>query len=299
MELRQNMSSFYSGKVILSGEHAVVFGQTAILASLNLGIKATIKEGHLDDEQKQDQYLQHLISLFSELISQKNLTFSLKIESDLPQKSGLGSSAAFAAAVLSELSKFYNYSLNSDRLYNLVLRAENFIHGQSSGADPAIVVYGGLIAFSQGKIKPIKNTKLSKETFFLIDSGAASESTGEMIKAVATRENSQAIAEQIGLLSKQLLRDLKNNSFNPELLDENQLLLQKLGVVGQAASQVINQLQASGANCKITGAGGLKTGSGYILAHHKQMEKLTETLQIMGLPYFKAHLGEKTNEEKN
>ena len=293
------MSSFYSGKVILSGEHAVVFGQSAILASLSQGIKATIKEGCLDEAQKQDRYLKHLISLFSELIGEKNLKFSLKIESSLPQKSGLGSSAAFAATVLSELAKFYNYSLNHDRLCNLVLKAENFIHGQSSGADPAIVIHGGLIAFSQGKIQPIKNTKLSKESFFLIDSGAASESTGEMIEMVANQKDSREIAEQIGLLSQQMLRDLQKNAFNPKLLDENQILLEKLGVVGQSALQIISQLQAAGANCKITGAGGLKTGSGYILAHHKQVEKLTETLQIMGLSYFEAHLGEKTNEEKN
>ena len=239
------MSSYYSGKVILSGEHSVVFGQPAILTSLNLGVRATIKEGYLSEEQQQDQYLQHLISLFLRVVGKKNLKFALKIESNLPPKSGLGSSAAFAAAILSELARFYNYSLNRDRLYNLVLRAENFIHGQSSGADPAIVVYGGLVIFRQGKIAAINNTKLSQKTFFLINSGPASESTGEMIAKVADNKSSQSIVEQIGLVSEQLIRDLKNNAFDPKLFDDNQLLLQELGVVGQVAQQIISQLQST------------------------------------------------------
>ncbi len=289
------MSSFYSGKVILTGEHSVVYGHTAILANLNLGITCTVKEGALSQDQNQDQdqdqYLQRILQIFYQHAQLPQMPLAIEIDSNLPVKSGLGSSAAFAAAVFSELFKFHNYSLNSDRLYNLVLEAENFIHTKSSGADPAIVVYGGLIAFSQGKIKPISNKALINQSFFLISSGEASESTGEMVQKVAAESNYQETLQKIGSLSQEMLHDLQNGVFNPELLEENQNLLGQIGVVGQKAQEIIRQLREKGAFCKITGAGGVKTGSGYILAWHKDPQKMKANLAKLGLEYFQTQLG--------
>jgi len=285
------MSSFYSGKVILTGEHSVVYGHTAILASLNLGITCAIKEGILSEEQKQDQYLQHILEIFYKHAQLPKMSVAIEIESNLPQKSGLGSSAAFAAAVFSELFKFHNYSLNADRLYNLVLEAENFIHTKSSGADPAIVVYGGLIAFSQGKVEQISNKAFTNQSFFLINSGEASETTGEMVQKVANEPNNQKTLQKIGNLSQKMLNDLQSGVFNPKLMDENQNLLEQIGVVGQKAQGIIQELQNRGAFCKITGAGGVKTGSGYILAWHEDPQKFKINLQKMGLEFFQTQLG--------
>lgn len=287
------MSSFYSGKVILTGEHSVVYGHTAILANLNLGITCTVKEGALsqDQNQDQDQYLQHILQIFYQHAQLPQMSLAIEIDSNLPVKSGLGSSAAFAAAVFSELFKFHNYSLNADRLYNLVLEAENFIHGRSSGADPSIVVYGGLIAFNQGKVEQISNKALINQSFFLINSGEANESTGEMVKKVATESNNQETLQKIGSLSQEMLHDLQIGVFKPELLDKNQNLLEQIGVVGQKAQDIIRQLRKKGAFCKITGAGGVKTGSGYILAWHEDPQKFRKNLEKMDLDFFQTQLG--------
>ncbi len=287
------MSSFYSGKVILTGEHSVVYGHTAILASLNMGISCKVKEGFLSKEQKQDRYLQHILEIFAKhtQFPLSKINVSIQIESNLLEKSGLGSSAAFAAAVFSELFKFHNYSLNEDRLYNLVLEAENFIHGHSSGADPSIVVYGGLIAFSQGKVESISNKTLMNEHFFLINSGEASESTGEMVQKVADKPNNQAILQKIGILSQRMLENLNSGVFNPSLLNENQILLEQIGVVGLKAQEIIQKLKNYGAFCKITGAGGVKTGSGYILAWHEDPQEFKVNLEKMGLDFFQTQIG--------
>ncbi|AKM81032.1 MAG: Mevalonate kinase [Candidatus Pacebacteria bacterium GW2011_GWF2_38_9] len=285
------MSSFYSGKVILSGEHSVVYGYQAVLASLDLGISCIAKEGSLSHEQKSDLYLQHILEMFSKLAQIKEIQLALKIKSNLPQKSGLGSSAAFAAAVFSELADFYNYSLNQDRLYKLVLEAENFIHGRSSGADPAIVVYGGLIAFSQGKVEHLPDLALAKKSFFLIDSGIADESTGEMVAKVAANKSSRPFIDEIGGISQKMIVDLKNSFFNPQLLNENQALLEEIGIIADSVKDTIRQLQKLGAFCKITGAGGLKSGSGFILAFHQNEANFEQNLKNMGLSFFKTQLG--------
>lgn len=283
----------YKGKVILTGEHSVVHGFPAILASLDLGVSAVVKPGLLNDQQKNDQYLQHILQIFAKLAAIKEFKISLKVTSDLPAKSGLGSSAAFAAAIFRELASFYNYSLDSDQLYNLVLEAEAFVHGKSSGADPSIVVYGGLLAFKRGKIKQIPSSVLTDHSFFLIDSGEAKESTGEMVTKVASEAKNQAILQQIGDLSQKMISDLENNRFNPSLFNENELLLEELGVVGAKAKKMIKKLNNLGAFCKITGAGGVKAGSGYVLSFHEDSQKFEENLQTMGFSFFKTQLGAK------
>lgn len=294
------MPSFYKGKIILTGEHSVVAGHSAILANIDLGISAHATTGLLNDQQQQDHYLQHILQIFVKFADVNKLDVikaqdvnkvQLEFDSKLPTKSGLGSSAAFAAATLTELANFYSYPLDEAQLHELVWQAENFIHGQSSGADPAIVVYGGLIAFKKGQVQRLSSTALIDKQFFLIDSGEASESTGEMVALVASQSVNQMILQEIGQLSQKMLINLKRGAFLPQLLNDNQLLLEQIGVVGAKARAIIADLQQTGACCKITGAGGVKTGSGYILAFHEDVSYFTKQLQTKGLSFFTTHLG--------
>ncbi len=280
------------GKVILSGEHSVVYSQPAILASIGLGITVRIEEGVLTQAQRQDPYLQRLLEIFADFsaLPVAQLQFGLTVQADLPQKSGLGSSAAFAAALLQAVAAFYQVEMSQEQLYQLVVTAENFVHGRSSGADPAIVVHGGALTFTQGKVEGLAAATLREETFFLIDSGAASESTGEMVARVAAAKQPALIA-RMGKLTRQFAAELRNNFFQPHWLSDNQLLLEELGVVGASAQAMIDQLRAWGADCKITGAGGVATGSGYILAHHPNSMTLHTQLQNSGWRFVATHLG--------
>lgn len=280
------MSSFYPGKVILTGEHSVVFGWPAVLASLSRGITATVKEGQLTLEQQNDVYLQKIISIFQNFTSKAKLNFALEISSNLPAQSGLGSSAAFAAATISALADFYQQKIDREQLYQLVWQAENFVHGRSSGADPSIVVRGGLQVFQNGQARQVIAPNLAREEFFLIDSGLAVESTGEMLRQVASLPKHLDLISQIGAVSEKMIDDLERNSFRPEIINENQKLLENLGVVGKTATSIIKKLQKFGAFAKITGAGGLKEGSGYILAWHEDPQAFIQFLKQAKLTFF-------------
>lgn len=286
-------TSFFPGKVILTGEHSVVYGNLAILASLDLGKSCRVSVGELSLKQKNDAYLQHLLQIAARILGKKDLTLALEINSTLPTKSGLGSSAALAAAVLWAASNFFGRELTKAELYQLVLEAENFIHGRSSGADPSIVVYGGLLVFQSGKITQLKTDILSKHAFFLINSGAASESTGEMVNLVKRQVNFQQIVKQIAALSLNMFENLQKGRFKPELLSQNQILLEELGVVGTVAREIIAKLQTLGARAKITGAGGVKSGSGYILATHHDPAFFVRQLNSMKLDFFEVKLGQR------
>ncbi len=290
--MSKTSTAFFSGKVILTGEHSVVFGHLALLASLDLGVRASVSAGELSLEQRSDAYLQHLLQLAARVLGRKDLAVAIKIDSTLPVKSGLGSSAALAAALLQAVMNFFGRELTKAELYQLVLEAENFIHGSSSGADPAIVVYGGLLAFQGGESTPLQAAILTEQKFFLINSGAASESTGEMVTLVKNNPKAPATIAKIAELSLKMHEDLQKGRWQPQLFDQNQALLEELGVVGEAAKKIIVKLQAIGAHCKITGAGGVAAGSGYILATHSDSHFLSNQLQVQGLDFFGASLGE-------
>lgn len=276
------MNSFYPGKVILTGEHSVVYGQPALLATIELGVSCQVESGRLANELRQDAYLQQILHICArELGLQQRLAdeLQLTLRSNLPTQAGLGSSAAFAAAVIAAVMAHYGQVLVPAALYKLVFEAEQFVHGRSSGADPSIVVHGGCLRFQQGQATPIDSQLLAQHTFALLDSGTASESTGELVTLAAAHPQREALVKALGQLSQKFIQELQQGRLEAALLRENQALLSQLGVVGQAALSMIEELQRRNLTVKITGAGGVRTGSGYLLVYHPDPQFLAAQIQ--------------------
>ena len=214
------------------------------------------------------------------------LSIDSKIE--IPIKSGMGSSAAYAHSALLALLTYFKLTVTKEETYLFVFECEKYIHGTPSGIDPFSVVYGGVYSFQ----KELKTGEIIKEKlelpkeyiFLLIDSGQASESTGEMVKKVSDdykrNKKTQVILKDIGLISQKIKKELQLGTFSGELLDENQKLLEEIGVVGITAKQKVSLLRKNVAHVKITGAGGIKTGSGLLLVYVENLEKLDEIKTI-------------------
>lgn len=286
--------SFYPGKVIITGEHSVVYGHKALLSALSLGVTCDAESGlELVNHAIADPYLKHILQLCSRELEVRDIetTLVLKITSTLPAKSGLGSSAAVAAAVITAVFEYYGRHLSSAKLYPLVLEAEQYVHGRSSGADPSIVVHGGSLLFQQGVATPLESDFLAKQTFALVDSGAATESTGEMVAVVAHHPEREALIVAIGAVSEAIVSQLQQGKYPVSLIRENHLLLARLGVVGAAAQDIIEQLWRMGIVAKITGAGGKTSGSGFILAWHEDSVFLREQVNRLGVSTIITQLG--------
>jgi mevalonate kinase len=276
--------SFVLGKVILAGEHAVVYGKMALAASISLGVKVSIDLG---EKIEKNEIVKKAIE-----VAGGDDTISVKIESNLPIGSGLGSSAAVAAAVITAVRDYLNKPIEKGELFQLTMECEKIAHGNASGIDPATVVYGGLLAYTKGQ--PFERLVIQTPLkLLLVYSGKPTESTKEMVELVAAKPENTKLINEIEVVVKQVRERLISGEGVANLLNENGLLLEKLGVVGQQAKMLSNELRVIGGSVKISGAGGVKTGSGMMIVIHDDLTKIKKFLDNRQISYFETTIGEK------
>jgi mevalonate kinase len=284
---------FSSGKIILSGEHSVVYGEPALISAIDLGIEASVSGRGRG--QKKSKYLKQIFKIFEKEFGGREIDkISISINSSLSQKSGLGSSAAFAHAVFLCLLDYFDIKLSKEEIFRLVLEAENYIHGTSSGVDPAAVVFGGVQVFKNNEERKAFERKQLKNNlkleFILIDSGKALESTGDMVSLVRSNLESKKIIKQMGKVTREFIESIAEDEFDYSLISKNQRLLEDLGVVGEKAKKLVKEIEGLGGFAKITGAGGIKKGSGWLLVHHPDENKLANFIKENSLKSHKISI---------
>lgn len=294
------ISAQSKGKVIISGEHSVVYGQPALVGGLKLFREVVLREPK-KRVIAQSEIIGNIFTIFENKYGKKVENLEVLDLGKLPVGSGLGSSAAFAHAVFLSLLKHFNIEANKEDLYQLVQESEKFCHGNPSGVDATAVVYGGLVEFVKGvgqnTINQLnyENSSLNKTNFYLIDSGRPLETTREMVEMVSERlkENAQLleVIEKMGQVTKRLIEKVKEQTFDTEAIRENQRLLEQLGVVGEKAKQIINQIEEIGAVAKITGAGGVSDGSGMILVYSADHDRISDLIKKNNWKSYQIQIG--------
>lgn len=259
------------GKIILSGEHAVVYGYPALLSAVNKSL----------------------------IINEK-----LEITSDIPIGSGMGSSASYSVALTAMKMKLKTGRINKNKVYEEAYLLEKKFHGNSSGADPAICTYGGYLYFRKesekiktfSKIKPKRNLPDT----FLYNTGKPIETTGEMVEMVGKiyKENPQSminIFTNIEKITRSFLKYLtgEENADIKELIKDNEKLLEELDVVSENTKLIIRRMEKIGGAAKVTGAGGKKEASGLLLIYHPDNDKLKNYIEKEKLNLMEIKLGEK------
>ena len=306
------------GKIILAGEHAVVYGKPALVASVDKRLMVKIrqrKDGkikifscHPPDQIKEaiKKFQDNLVNLTCDRLSSlPNLAgLEIKVESEIPVKLGMGSSAAVAVAMvgglLSFVKKIKKFSPQDKELINqIAYEVEKKAHGHPSGVDNTISCFGGILWFKKGKtFKKIKIKNLPK--FVLLNSGQAKETTGEMVryikKKIENRRKKKEIFEsfaQIEKETKRLVASLKENNKEKMMraIKACERSLENLGVVGEFAQKVVRRVENLGGVAKICGAGGIKKGSGVLLCYHQKAEKIFALAKRLNLEAFEVKLG--------
>ncbi|MCY4380863.1 MAG: mevalonate kinase [Proteobacteria bacterium] len=286
---RRSLSVSY-GKVILCGEHGVVYGAKALgmpindlkmntTVSLSSSSHHQIKINSSDLSEELTPSLNHAWQLllaymkspqhdsYQDHPSKHQPTFKLEINSEIPLGAGLGASAALCVSMIGSLSAIAGLTIANTTLISLANELEKRFHGTPSGLDVSILTYNSLISFTKNK-SPVA---IQKPGFFhlaLIDCGVRSP-TKMMCHLVAQKmtdaTNKGDIIRRFNqchdLMHQAIMT--KNIKLMKTAIEKSCLILRELSVVSHILEQTMTTVRQLGATaCKPTGSG----GAGFILA---------------------------------
>lgn len=297
------------GKVIISGEHSIVYGQPALLAAIDKRCWITVqksKSGQLkiSDRMTNDLRLARLgVKEACQVLSVDKSQLDIVINNQVPLASGLGSSAALSVSLTAGIWRFFNPEEKLDKtlINQIAFRIEKYQHGNPSGGDNAVCTYGGWLTFQKkNENREFKSLDLdqSPPEFLLVDTGRPVETTGQMVAAVRqkyqiSKTKYQKIFKKIGQVTEEIIKCFKKRKLKEfkSLIIRNQRLLEELGVVGKKAKVIIQLIEIWGGAAKVCGAGGVKRGSGFALAYSDNLNLLAEKLRDKKIEFIKVKLG--------
>lgn len=289
------------GKIILFGEHAVVFGEPAIAVAIDLETKVDVVPdehlpGHEVNGEPLDTYKHLFIEKAVELLWENagNTTpLNIKTNSRLPSAAGLGSSAALSTATCASLLHL-NEQFSEKRLARVAYETEWLGQDrQGSPIDTSASAHGQAIYVSSEKEDNhlwtlrrgddawhVHHQPLERMSFVIAHSGEKGK-TGEVVSKVKMyherSEVTQKIIEDIGETTVNGREALKQGDLARvgELMDEAHELLGMLGVSTSRLDELCRAAREHAHGAKLTGAG----GGGCIIALTDEPEACRQALQ--------------------
>ncbi|VUT26211.1 MAG: Mevalonate kinase [Candidatus Methanolliviera sp. GoM_asphalt] len=271
------------GKVILFGEHAVVYGKPAIAAAITkrIYVKSRLIDSgsgiQISSKGKTESTIEYVKRAIELVIGTKRMKkakhgqgIEITIDSELPVGGGLGSSAALSVATIKSVSTLFGIDLEKEEIARLGKEVESKVQGASSGIDPFVSTYGGAIYYKDGRFSKCRQqiNPFSGHGSIIIGYTGSPSSTKNMIANVShLREKYPKIIDRIfdaiGDISERAKIILEEDNLNENenelgsLMNLNNGLLESLGVSSFSLSNLVNASLLAGAlGAKITGAGG-------------------------------------------
>jgi len=310
-------------KIILFGEHFVVYGEPAIVLaidkrarasaevrtdqriyinSVDLGLSGFFMEERFQPERGGEEARTKLepIKIAAQRVldfSKKEVGVGIEVESSIPVAAGLGSSAAVAAAVVVAVSRLLDVKLSREEVFSFAYEAERFVHGTPSGIDPAISTYGGVLLFR--KDRGFKSLNVEGDIPLVVGDTGMERSTGEQVAMVRERwKQFPSIIDHViktgGEVALKAAKALEAGDLNAlgELMNINHALLCAVGVSNEPLERLVySARKAEALGAKLTGAGG--GGCMVALCLPEKLEEVAEAIQRAGGTAFIAR---KTNE---
>lgn len=286
------IKAFAPGKIILFGEHTVVYKKPAIAVAIDRGVNVeliprnddniTVKLDLIDyykksqlvnkklnykiDSQKKmiTDYIYEVINLF-----EFEKGFDLTVDIKMYLGAGLGSSAAVTVSTLKAVSLYVNKQIDKKTIAQTAREIEIKIQGAASPIDTSMSTYGGIIFIDE-------NSKLNRIDFnmklpLIVSNCEISGNTGKLVESVRLKyEKYPTIVGNIFKAMEQIAIDAKvalekgNSELIGDLMNINQGLLDAIGVNTIELSDMVYKAREYGAKgSKLTGSG----GGGCIIAY--------------------------------
>lgn len=299
------------GKIILFGEHAVVYGRPALAvpvtqvhADVEIGdsdragiwINAPAVDLHAELNSLPSSH--PVASVVRNFFSSSGISalppLDINISSTIPVASGLGSGAAVSVALVRALSSFFFHPLSDEQVNACAYEIEKLHHGMPSGIDNTVIAYARPVYFTKGQ--PIETFTVGNPfTIVIADTGQPAP-TKESVGAVRRlwmndRPRWETVFDKIGEISftarraiefcKQTLSEIKGQVLLGELMNENHGLLQELTVSSPGLDALVESARKVGAlGAKLSGGG--RGGNMIALVEKDSAQKVAQALMNAG-----------------
>ena len=291
------------GKIILFGEHAVVYGRPAlavpvtqvhadveVLDSSRAGIWIDAPDINVHAELNtlpSDHPIASVIHNFLFLWHVSPFpNLEINITSTIPVASGLGSGAAVTVALVRALSVHLDHFITDEEVNASAYEIEKLHHGTPSGIDNTVVTYARPVSFIKGQ--PIEIIKVGQPFTIVIGDTGISAPTKESVADVRRlwmndKARWETVFDKIGEIAFSARRAIEagKSEMLGELMDENHALLQTMTV----SSKELDRLVEAARDARATGAklsGGGRGGNMIALVQSELAESVSLSLKEAG-----------------
>ena len=292
------LTAFGPGKVILLGEHGVVYGHPALAAAISRGMRAwgipsdatslEMPEGVSPDHQAS---LERAFARAAKKVGYPKI--SVHLESELPLSMGLGSSGALAVAVSRVLLEARTgQPAKAKDVEALALEMEKEFHGTPSGVDHTTSARGTMVIFKKGKATEVKAAKPVKVLVAMV---GPRQSTKLTVGALRERQKRwparyRKVFDHIGRLVLEGAGAVRAGDLEAlgDVMNMNHGLLSALGLSSPPIEEMVYRLRGLGAlGAKLTGAGG---DGGAVIGLFREPEPTVMKLRAQGIDCFASQL---------
>ena len=228
-------------KIILIGEHSVVYGYPAIAIPLKkIEIECAIEEAKSNFFYDETDTLSVAIFTALKYLKKENVKIKYKITSQIPQKRGMGSSAAVSIAAIRAIFNYFGENLEDELLEKLVNTAEIVAHKTPSGLDAKTCLSDKAIRFV--KNKGFSYIDLNLDAYLVIADTGIYGNTGEAIQNVKNLgDKAELSLKKLGRLTDEMTRILTGNIENKEKKIRREKI-SKIGEIMTAANTELGKL---------------------------------------------------------
>jgi len=278
--LENNRTTSAPGKIILTGEYAVLFGYPGIAIPTPFCVTAHFKQDPMigdivlnwDAEEEWVKYVEDIINLCVSIGSVSPGTIT--IENTIPLNKGMGSSTAFVIAIAR--------CLFGQDCEEQAVMVEDTLNPGHSGIDFAAIWNGEPIKFIKDKVPEFVDLPSDiLDGALLIDTGKPDQQTPELIKWIRSRK--QELEDPLKIIGE-CSKKLQQSGDLAAVIREHNTAQQSLGIVSDKGKELITKIEQEGGSAKVVGAGGRTGGSGMVLAINIDASKIPDEFPTIVLP---------------